>query len=201
MYTLYGTLASRSFRVGWLLQEIGQPYRLVQAPPHSEAIRAVSPEGKIPALALDSGEVLTDSVAIMSFLADRHGALTHAPGTVDRARQDALLHRINEEMDAPLWMAARHLRILPEERRVPAIVDTLHWQFAGAMEALAGHMDGEFLMGETMTVPDILLTHCLGWARIAGFPMENETIRAYARRMTARAAYGAARAAMAPPEG
>ena len=38
-----------------------------------------------------------------------------------RAKQDALLHRVNDEIDAVLWTAARHSFILPEAERVPAV--------------------------------------------------------------------------------
>ncbi len=200
MYTLYGTLASRAFRVGWMLEELGVPWELVQAPPHSEAIYSVSSAGKIPALVLDDGTVLTDSVAIMSFLADRHSALTHAPGSPERARQDALLHRLNSDMDGLLWAASLHGRILPEERRVPAVVETLKWAFAHGLDSLAGEFVGPFLMGDLMTPADMLATHCLGWARMAGFPLENETMMAYAKSMTRRDAYRSARARMAPPD-
>lgn len=200
MYTLYGTLASRAFRVGWMLEELGQPWTLVQAPPHSEAIYAVSAAGKIPAMGLDSGEVLTDSVAIMSFLADRHGALTFAAGTPDRARQDAMLHRLNEELDGLLWTASLHSRILPEDLRVPGIVDSAKRAFARNLSGLAKEFEGPFLMGGQLTPADLLATHCLGWARMAGFPLENETMTAYAKAMSRRDAYRSAREKMAPPE-
>ncbi|HAV60481.1 MAG TPA: glutathione S-transferase, partial [Planktomarina temperata] len=41
----------------------------------SAEAKAHNPSGKVPALVVD-GEVLPDSVAIMSFLSDRHNALT-----------------------------------------------------------------------------------------------------------------------------
>ena len=201
MYTLYGTLASRAFRVGWMLEELGQPWDLVQAPPHSEAIYAVSKAGKIPAMVLDSGEVLTGSVAIMSFLADRHAALTFAAGTPDRARQDAMLHRLNADMDGLLWAASLHSRILPEEHRVPGVVESAKRAFGQSLADLAKDFEGPFLMGEVMTPADMLATHCLGWARMAGFPLENDTMMTYAKSMTRRDAYRSAREKMAPPEG
>ena len=99
MYTLYGTTRSRAFRVMWTLEELGQPYEMVAAAPRSPEILAVNPSGKVPALDVD-GTILTDSVAIMSYLADKHGGLTHPAGTLERAQQDALLHRLNDEFDS-----------------------------------------------------------------------------------------------------
>jgi glutathione S-transferase len=38
--------------------------------------------------------------------------------------------------------------------------------------------DGPFLMGETMTIPDILLAHCGIWAIGAKFPIVEPQFRA-----------------------
>jgi glutathione S-transferase len=74
------------------------------------------------------GVPITDSVAIMTFLADRHGKLTFPAGTLDRARQDSLTQFIIDEFDALLWTAAKHSFILPEEHRVPEIKESLKWE-------------------------------------------------------------------------
>jgi glutathione S-transferase len=42
--------------------------------------------------------------------------------------------------------------------------------------------DGPYLMGETLTIPDILLAHCMGWAINAKFPV-TEPFRAHTMRM------------------
>ncbi|MBB95759.1 MAG: glutathione S-transferase [Rhodobacteraceae bacterium] len=193
MYTLYGNLASRAFRVMWAMEEMGLDYTLVDAGPQSDAVRAVSPLGKIPALDVD-GTILTDSVAIMTYLADRHGALTYPAGTLDRARQDGFTERVNDEFDALLWMSARHSFVLPKEHRVPEVKPSLKWEFERNLDRLAQEFEGPFLMGETMTIPDILLGHCLGWAVMAKLPVENPKIEAYGKALRAREAYKAARA-------
>ena len=84
MYTVIGGTKSRAFRVMWMLEELGQPYTLNPAAPRSEEARKYNPSGKIPAL-VDGDEVLTDSLAIMTYLADKHGALTAPAGTPERA--------------------------------------------------------------------------------------------------------------------
>ncbi len=194
MYTLIGSRKSRAFRVLWALEELGVPYDHLPARPRSEEVRAVNPSGKVPAL-IDGDAVLTDSVAIMSFLSDRHGGLTFAPGTHARAHLDARLHKLNEDFDVLLWAAAKHSFVLPEAQRVPAIKDSLRWQFARSCDAAAAAMEGPFVMGETMTIADILLVHCLGWAIVARFPLENAALKAYSRRLRDRPAYQRAAAA------
>ena len=91
MYEVIGNTQSRAFRVLWMLEELGQSYEHSPEKPHSEMVSSLNPSGKIPILK-DDGEVLTDSTAIITYLADKHKALTHPCGTVARARQDGLLH-------------------------------------------------------------------------------------------------------------
>lgn len=191
MYKLYGTPRSRAFRVMWALEELGQPYEMVEAKPQGPEILSVNPSGKVPAMVVD-GRVLTDSVALMTFLADRHGGLTHPAGTLDRAQQDAMTHRLCDEFDSVLWIAARHSAILPVDRRVPEVVETLKWEFERSANRLSTDFVGPFLLGDTMTVPDILAVHCLGWAHGSGFPKVSETLRDYARTLRARPAFKAA---------
>ena len=192
MYRVIGTVKSRAFRVMWMLEELGQDYDLVTAPPRSDAARQYNPSGKIPAL-VDGDDVLTDSVAIMTYLADKHDALTAVAGTPARARQDAMTCWLIDDMDAILWVAAKHSFILPEEKRVPQIIPALHAEFARNADSLAERLgDNDFLMGDTITLPDLLAVHCIGWAFGAGFPAIPDPLKAYSKRLRARPAFRAA---------
>ena len=188
MYKVIGHPRTRTFRVIWMLEELGQDYELIPLSPGSDAMKNINPSGKAPALQVD-GVTLTDSSAIMCYLADKHGQFTHPCGTIERARQDAFLHQINDEFDAVLWTAARHSFVLPEEKRVPEVKESLRWELAYNADRIADQIEGEFLLGDQMTVPDIMLTHCLNWAFAAKFPLENEKLRAYSKNMRARPAY------------
>jgi glutathione S-transferase len=188
MYEVIGNVQSRAFRVLWMLEEISAPYLHLNVKPHSEAARAANPSGKVPALRVD-GHCLTDSSAILTFLADRHGLLTHPAGSIERAEQDALLHLVLDEMDAVLWTAARHSFILPEDQRVPAVKPSLNWEFQRNAQRLSERLQGPFLMGDKMTVPDIVATHCLNWAFAAKFPVEDDKLLAYAKTMRGRDAF------------
>ncbi|QBY01834.1 glutathione S-transferase family protein [Rhodophyticola sp. CCM32] len=196
MYQVIGGVKSRTLRVLWTLEELGLDYEHVAAPPRSDEVIAFNPAGKIPVL-VSGGVPITDSVAIMTYLADKHGSLTFPAGTVERARQDSLTQFIIDEFDALIWTAARHSFILPEDRRVPAIKDSLKWEFERSQHALIPRMaeDGPFLMGETMTIADILLAHCGGWAAVAKFPIVEPRLGDFVRMMQARPAFARAMAA------
>lgn len=188
MYKAYGNARNRALRVLWLLEELGVEYEYFNYRAASDDMKTVNPSGKSPALGVD-GEIITDSAAIMCFLADRHGQFTFPAGTIERGQQDSLMHQINDEMDAILWTAARHTFVLPKEQRFPDVKESLRWEFTRNCERIAAKMRGEFLMGDQMTVPDILLTHCLNWARNAKFTCENEDLLDFAVRMKERPAY------------
>lgn len=188
MYTVVGSRTNRTFRVLWALEELGVEYDHKPFAVRSPEALEHSPTGKLPALICE-GEVITDSAAIITFLADRHGGLTFPAGSVRRAQQDALLHRVNDEIDAVLWTAARHSFILPEAERVPAVKDSLKLEFTRSLDRLMEQIDGPYLMGDTMTIPDIILAHCGGWAYKAKFPLENEAFKTYTNRLRERDAF------------
>ncbi|MFG6594648.1 glutathione S-transferase family protein [Sulfitobacter sp. 1A13368] len=191
MYTVIGGTKTRAFRVMWMLEELGQPYDLNPAAPRSDEARKYNPSGKIPAL-VDGDEVLTDSVAIMTYLADKHGALTAPAGTPARAWQDAMTFWLIDEFDAVLWAAAKHSFVFPEEARVPAIKDSLKAEFERAAKTLSDRLEGPFLMGDQITLPDLLAVHCINWSIGAKFPRVDDKLNLWAKSLRERPAFLAA---------
>lgn len=192
-YTVIGHPKSRAMRVLWALEELGQPYTHVPAMPRSEEAFAADPMGKIPSLRVrEDGQeaVLGDSVAIVTYLADRHGGLTHPAGTLARARQDAATQFVVCEMDAVLWTLAKHSFVWPEERRVPEIKDSLRREAQQTELELERRLgENGWLAGGAMTVPDILAAHCVGWAEAAKVPPGSERVRAWAAELRRRPAH------------
>lgn len=195
-YTLIGNNKTRAIRVRWLLEELGVSYTHIPDYPHTEEVQAHNPSGKVPVLLVD-GEAITDSAAILTYLADKHQKFTNPPGSVARAQQDALMHKILDELDAILWMASRHGSVLPEfvlpkSLRVPGIEQSLKWEFERNLNRVMNLCQGDYLMGEELTVPDIILTHCGNWAKAVGFKHGNGEFEAYMERTRSRPAYQAA---------
>lgn len=195
-YVVFGGARSRAMRVFWMLEELGLEYSVVAAAPRSEEVRALNPTGKIPVL-VEDGVAIPDSVAIMTYLADKHGALTAKAGTIGRAMQDAFVQAVNDEIDAVLWTAARHTFILPEEQRVAGVKDSLRWEFARNQDVIAArmHADGPFVMGAEVSIADILLAHCVGWAGSAKFEVTNARLLEHNEMMRDRPAFKRALAA------
>ncbi len=192
MYTVIGHPRTRTLRVLYALEEIGLDYVVDPLTPRSDAVVALNPSGKIPVLMTDEGPI-ADSVAIMTYLADKHGQLTHPAGTYARARQDAMTQFLVAEVDAALWTYAKHTFALPEDLRIPEVKPTAKKEFAHAM-SLVERMkaDRPFLAGDRITVPDMILCQCTGWAMRAGFDLPDgdfgDWLKGLARRPAMRRA-------------
>ena len=190
MYTLIGTPKARPFRVLWMMEELGVEYDVLPLSPTDKAAMAeYNPTGKVPALK-DGDDVIIDSVAIMQYLADKHGGMAFKAGTIERAKQDSFTQFICDEIDGALWTAARNRFVNPEDKRSADIKPILMWEFERSIKALETRLgDNEYLMGDTCTVPDLLFTHCAGWANNAGFMIESKQLLALVKRCLAREAY------------
>jgi glutathione S-transferase len=185
MLKVIGGRRNRGFRVIWALEEMDLPYTLEEARPQSAEVLAVNPLGQVPVL-MDGDAVLTDSLAILNYLADRNGALTFPAGTVERARLDARINFVLTEMEAPLWLMARHGFVLPENQRMPGMRAVAEADFARAaarFEVLLGGAD--FFAGDRFTIADIVAGHTANWARNAKVPVGGALL-SYLDRMTAR---------------
>lgn len=188
MYTVIGISKSRAARVLWLLEELDQPYTHIAAAPQSPEARAHNPAGKVPVL-IDGSAIITDSTAILTYLADKHAAFTAPAGTPARAQQDSLTQCLLDEFDALLWTSARHSFVLPQEMRLPAIKDSLRWEYARNLAHLAARLKGPYLMGDQMTVPDIIAVHCLSWGLGVRFAAPEGELADYLARMRERPAF------------
>jgi GST-like protein len=91
-YVLYGDAGSGSAMVEMALAEAGQQAELRRVPLQGDhqlrdEYRAINPLGRLPTLVLPDGTVLTESLAILLTIAERHpeAALLPPPGTSERA--------------------------------------------------------------------------------------------------------------------
>ncbi|MDB2464343.1 glutathione S-transferase family protein [Amylibacter sp.] len=189
MYKVIGNTNTRTLRVLWAMNEIGLKYEHVQVDAQSADAKKFNISGKVPSLEAN-GVIIADSTAIITYLADKYNQLTFPAGTIERAQQDSFTQFILDELDSILWTAARHSFVLPKEMRVSELKGTLHWEFAKSLKVLESRMStGPNVMGEKFTIPDIILTHIGGWARVAKFDIPEGKLRDYFRRQIKRPAY------------
>jgi glutathione S-transferase len=192
MYKVIGTPKTRAIRVIWMLKELGEPYEVDPLPPRDARLSAINPSLKVPILK-DGDDYVIDSVAICQYLADKHGKLTHKAGTIARAHQDSFTQFAVDDVELPLWVAAKHTFALPEEYRVPDVKRACRFDFDRAMGALSVRLGrNAYVMGDTFTVPDLLLGHLGGWALSMGYTLPEGNVSDYMGRVRERPACKAA---------
>ncbi|MEO1551897.1 MAG: glutathione S-transferase C-terminal domain-containing protein, partial [Pseudomonadota bacterium] len=99
------------------------------------------------------------------------------------------------EIDAALWLKAKHRFALPAEHRLEGVGPVASFEYSRALAALGSMFEGApYLAGDTPTVPDFILAHCLSWAVAAKMPDLPQELAQYHAAMTARPALAAAKA-------
>src|SRR5690242_19841090 len=142
MITLYGCPNTRSTRATWALEEAGADYDfrridLAKGAARQAAFLAINPGGKLPAL-VDGELQLCESAAICAYIGDRFPAAAITPrcGSAERARHDQWCCFVISELEQPLWTMAKHRFAIPEQWRVPAVIETAKWEFSRAAQVL-----------------------------------------------------------------
>ena len=116
----------------------------------------INPKGYVPAIQFDDGQILTENIAILSFIADNYPALM-APGQNGRYRQLEKLSFISGEIHkafAPLFKPGS------TEADKAAAADKIRKR----LSEIAAQVKGPYLFGEHATVADFYLFVTLLWA-------------------------------------
>jgi glutathione S-transferase len=127
----------------------------------------VNPKGYVPALQLDNGEVLTENVAVLQYIADRNPAAKLAPaaGTMERYRLMEWLSFINSEIHkgfSPLFRQDASEDVKQYTRK--NLTNRLDY----LQRALGSK---KFVMGEQYTVADPYLFTVLSWGEHVGIDL------------------------------
>ena len=189
---LYEFAPTRSIRVRWTLQELGVPFDaevvdLAAGEHRRPAFLKLNPAAKLPVL-VDGDVVLTESVAIVLYLAEKHPEKRLLPAdAAQRAQAYRWLLFAATELEQPLWRIAKHSMIYPEDRRLPADIDLAREEFTAMVRVLDSQMDGrEFVVGDKASVADFVLGYTLDWANEVGLLEEFPRLRDYVERLYQR---------------
>jgi glutathione S-transferase len=189
---LYEFPPTRSIRVRWLLQELEVDFEsaIVNLPAgesRSPEFLRINPAGKLPVL-VDDDVVLTESVAIALYLAEKYPAKGFMPtDPAQRAQLHRWLYFTVTELEQPLWRIARNSFVYPEEQRVAADIPNARREFVEMAAVLERHMQmRQFVVGERASVADIVLAYTLDWAGEEELLDELPRLRTFMERMYAR---------------
>src|SRR5262249_40595085 len=127
----------------------------------------VNPKGYIPTIETDKGEVLTEGVAIMQWIAEQAPAKNLMPkyGTWEHNKAQEWLNYVATEIHKgfrPLWS-----KDTPDSYK-----NTVKENLAKKFEFLSNSLKGkDFLMGKQFTVCDAYLYTILGWTKMVGIDL------------------------------
>ena len=137
---------------------------------------------------VDGDRVLTESVAIVLYLAEKYSYKGLLPGGLnERADVNRWLMFAATELEQPLWRISRHTALYPEEQRLPGDVILASGEFKDMASVLEKHMQGrQFVAGDSVSVADFVMAYTLDWGNEAKLLDHCPQLLAYMKRMYAR---------------
>lgn len=195
MIRVFHAPRTRSLRVLWMAEEMGLPYDIEPVQfggPRTPEFKAANPTGTLPTM-VDGPVIITESVAILQYLADRYGPTDLSVKADEAAYPDYLQFLILGEggLGAPLNGVIGTMFMGPEDQRDNWTVGMIKEGFLRrtrlVVKQLAGH---DYLAADRFTAADISVTYALGLGKAIGLESEMDpALIDYHARMTARPAY------------
>jgi len=172
-FTVYGAAGSGSMPVEATLTLLGLPYRVVEAPTwegdvERDKVAPVNPMRQLPALVTPDGETLTESAAILIWLADRHPDAALAP-TIDDPRRGQFLRWMTfvpAAIYSMYWVRDVPSRLAGDDADDQArILGRTAERIAECWRTMEGQITpGRFLLGDEPTVLDFYVATASRWA-------------------------------------
>ncbi|HTN13420.1 MAG TPA: glutathione S-transferase family protein [Sphingomonadaceae bacterium] len=198
MITVYHVPHTRSLRVLWLMEELGEDYRIEKLGfPLPPEYLEINPAGTVPAID-DDGIRMGESLAILQYITGRR--LPQAmeftvgpnPNPADYAAHLQFLHYGEASLTSAVSVIFRTVKLAPDDQKDNFSVRDLKAAFGRRLALLDARMeDGrEWIMGEKFTIADISVGYPLMIAQMLGMgEMLSDKVVAYVERLKARPAY------------
>lgn len=188
MITFYYAPQTRSARIFWALEEVGQPYELQKVDIRAEVRRDpegfadASPLRKVPAID-DDGARVADSAAICLYLADRYTPGDLAPPLDHPARGEFLTWLFYTPSVIEPAMAEKFAKLDPNPTSYP-------WgSWDKMVSAIAARLAGrEWIAWDRFTVADMMMAGSLQFLSQFGMMELTPDMAAYKDRCFARPA-------------
>jgi GST-like protein len=171
-FTVYGAAGSGSVPVEAALTLLGLDHEVVEAPTwegeaQRDRVAPVNPMRQIPALITPDGETITESAAILIWLADNHPEARLAPAPDDPRRAQFLrwMSFIPAAIYSMFWVRDEPSRLAGDDEAMQAIVRN---RTAARIAACWAVMDaqvspGDFILGDHLTVLDLYVAVASRW--------------------------------------
>lgn len=171
-YTLYGAPGSGATPVHAALTLIGAQVETVdiatwESDAERERVATVNPMRQVPALVLPSGEVMTESAAILIWLGDRYpeAGLCPAPGDPLRARYLRWMVYLPAAIYSMFWVRDEPSRLVPDPAAQAAMLERSADHIAHCWQLMDSQIDepAPYLLGEKLSMLDLYVTVMSRW--------------------------------------
>jgi GST-like protein len=163
--TLYGAKGSGAVAVEAALRLAGQDYDLIDSytfdPDDRESgdkVLAANPMRQVPALVLPSGEIVTESAAILIWLAERHPGAGLGPSHGDATRAQFLrwMSFVSSAIYSLYWVKDDPSRLVPDPAGHAALEQRVLDRILECWEIMEGQIaPGRYLLGDELSVLDL----------------------------------------------
>ena len=171
-YTVYGAAESGSVPVEAALTLIGAPFEVVEAvtwegEAERDKVAPVNPMRQIPALVTPEGETITESAAILIWLADRFPEARLGPAVDDPHRAQFLrwMTFIPASIYSLFWISDMPSRLVGEDENLKAMVKAaIKERIVDCWAMMESQITpGRYLLGDELTVLDLYVTVLSRW--------------------------------------
>jgi glutathione S-transferase len=175
MLTLYFTPGACSLAPHIVLEESGQKYEkqlvdMAKGEQRSEPYLKLNPQGRVPALRLDSGEVLTENTAILPYLGKRFGLWPSDP--LAEARALSLIGFFAASVHPAHAHIGRPERYATDPSAYPTIKEAGLKAFHGYLQQIDGMLAGREWFAEQYSVLDAYGFVFYAWGFRRELPMQ-----------------------------
>lgn len=203
MIRLHHVAQTRSFRVLWMLEELGLPYELVRHDFFDRSLRApgylaMSPAGRVPALEID-GRCLAESGAILQWLAETQGPqLLGAP----QERPDWLewLHYAETVAAHVANLTQQHIMLREDTMRSPTVMRLEAKRLEKTLQGVERRLAGDWLLASGFSAADIAVSYGAMIGRRFVDPAGLPRVAGWLSRCAARPAFARAADRDGPPQ-
>lgn len=179
MLNLYYSPGACSLASHIILEESGLPYQIHKVDLKTHTIDGkdyyqINPQGLVPALVLENGNLLTQNIAIMTYAAEvkPEKKLLPPAGTAEHACCYEWLAFVSADIHkafTPIFAAHRWLQTeAAKQELIQSATQNINRLMALADKKLAGK---NYALGDQFTVPDAYLFVMYSWAEKMKFPV------------------------------
>lgn len=171
-FVVYGATGSGSVPIEAVLSLLGLSYRVEECAPwegegEASKLASINPLLQVPALALPTGEVITESAAILIFLADAYPDARLAPSPTEATRAAFLrwMAFVSSAIYALYWISDNPSRLIERAEDHATVKARIFDRIARCWESMGAQVrPAPYILGADLSVLDLYVATASRWS-------------------------------------